>query len=69
MIKLYFRDKTKQNVIKFCSEMLTKYAWVVRKNYIEICGLSDITYIYNKFTEMHDYDIKFDIHDIRVQEE
>lgn len=69
MIKLYFTQETKNSVINFVNESFTNYAWVLRGNFIEIHGLSDVNYVFNKFADMHDYDIQYDIVDIKIEEE
>lgn len=69
MIKLYFLKETKKSVIGFVNESFTNYAWVLRDNFIEIHGLSDVNYVFNKFAEMHDYDIQYDIIDIKIEGE
>jgi hypothetical protein len=69
MIKLYFVPETRSKVIGFVNESFTNYAWVLRDNFIEIHGLSDANYVYNKFAEKHDYAIQYDIVDIKIEGE
>lgn len=69
MIKLYFSECSKKNVIEFCVEKMTKYAWVLREQYVEVHGLSDVQYIFSQFADMNDYHIEYDIIKIVVQQE
>lgn len=69
MIKLYFTESTKSNVIQFCDKMIKGYTWTAEEDHVSIHGLSDVTYIFSKFADMHDYHIDYDIVDIRIIKE